>query len=208
MNYLDLILFIPIAYAAYKGFKHGLIIELFTFLALFVGLYAGIHFSDFLAIKLKSSLGWDSAYLPVIAFTLIFLALGAMVYFAGKAIEQVIKVVHLNPLNKLAGVFFAILKMLYLVSVVIVVLDGYDPKGNFIPNTLKAKSATYYPIKKVSTYSVPGMGSSLLVLQQALHKDNDSISTSVDDAMRAKVLADSLGVDPAAALKLIDHDQK
>ena len=207
MNYLDLILLIPVGYAAYKGFKHGLIIELFTFLALFVGLYAGIHFSDFVAIKLKSSLGWSSKYMPVIAFTLIFLALGAMVYFAGKAIEKVIKVVHLNPLNKLAGVLFGSLKMLYIVSVVLVLLEGYDTKGNFIPKELKFKSAMYYPIQKVSTYSVPGMGSSLLVLQQALHTEQDSVATSVDQAMRVKALADSLGVEPEEALKLVQDDK-
>jgi hypothetical protein len=89
----------------------------------------------------------------------------------------------------------------------LVLLDGYDAKGNFIPKELKSKSAMYYPIQKVSTYSVPGMGSSLLVLQQALHTEQDSVATSVDQAMRVKALADSLGVEPEEALKLVQDDK-
>ena len=48
MNFIDVLILIPVIYAAWKGFKHGLIIEVFTLLALVVGIYAGIHFSDFL----------------------------------------------------------------------------------------------------------------------------------------------------------------
>ena len=73
MNYIDILLLIPIIYAAWKGFKHGLIIEIFTLLALFVGIYVGIHFSDFTAKYLRESLGFESKYLPIIAFTLTFL---------------------------------------------------------------------------------------------------------------------------------------
>jgi membrane protein required for colicin V production len=80
MNFIDIIICIPLIYAAYKGFKHGLIIEVFTLLALFVGLYVGIHFSDFVANFLKETLEWESVYLPIISFTLVFLAVGAMVY--------------------------------------------------------------------------------------------------------------------------------
>ena len=87
MNFLDILILIPILYGAYKGFKHGFVIELFTLLAILVGIYVGIHFSDYTANWLKSSLEIDSEYLPVIAFTFTFLIVGAMIFFAGKMIE-------------------------------------------------------------------------------------------------------------------------
>ena len=46
MNFLDILILIPILYGAYKGFKHGFVIELFTLLAILVGIYVGIHFSE------------------------------------------------------------------------------------------------------------------------------------------------------------------
>ena len=122
MNFLDILILVPLIYAGWKGFKHGLIIEVFTLLALVVGLYAGIHFSDGVSKWLKVTFQWDSEYLPVISFTITFLAVGAMVYFAGKAIERVVKVTNLTPVNKFLGLFFAVLKMTYFVSVAIVLL--------------------------------------------------------------------------------------
>ena len=46
MNFLDIIIAIPLVYGAYKGFRNGFIMEIFTILALFVGLYAAFTFSD------------------------------------------------------------------------------------------------------------------------------------------------------------------
>ena len=116
MNSIDILLLIPLIYGAWKGFKHGLIIEVFTLLALFVGIYVGIHFSDFTTHLLREYLRLNSKFLPIIAFTITFLAVGAMVYFLGKTIEKLIKVTALTPLNKFAGVFFSLLKYVYMLS--------------------------------------------------------------------------------------------
>jgi membrane protein required for colicin V production len=202
VNLLDIVIVIPLIYAGYKGFKHGLIIEVFTLLALIVGLYAGIHFSDTVAAFLKKQFKWDSPYLPVISFTLVFLGLGAMIYFAGKAIERVVKVVHLSPLNKIFGSVFGLLKALYFVSVGIVLLESYDEKGNFFPKEKKEASYLYNPVKKVSEVTIPGMTSSNIFLKNELKEETDSTGLSVEDVLRAKEIADSLGIDANDAMEI------
>ena len=70
MNFLDILILIPIAYGAYKGFKHGFVIELFTLLAILVGIYVGINFSDYVANWLNTPRSTDVlrmiALVPVI----------------------------------------------------------------------------------------------------------------------------------------------
>lgn len=208
MNFIDVLIIIPLIYAGYKGFKHGLVIEVFTLLALFVGLYAGIHFSDFLAAFLKKSFEWDSEYLPIISFTLIFLAVGAMVFFAGKTIEQLIRVVNLTPLNKFFGVFFGVLKMLYIVSVVLVIAESYDEKGDFFSDEKKDSSLLYHPVIKVSTTTIPGMDESTIFLKNALKPESDSTGLTIDQVLRAKEIADSLGIDANDAIEIKKiHDE-
>lgn len=208
MNFIDVLIIVPLIYAGYKGFKHGLVIEVFTLLALFVGLYAGIHFSDFLAAFLKKSFGWDSEYLPIISFTLIFLAVGAMVFFAGKTIEQLIRVVNLTPLNKFFGVFFGVLKMLYIVSVVLVIAESYDEKGDFFSDEKKDSSLLYHPVIKVSTTTIPGMDESTIFLKNALKPESDSTGLTIDQVLRAKEIADSLGIDANDAIEIKKiHDE-
>lgn len=165
MNYLDILLFIPIAYGAWRGFKKGFIIELFTLLALLVGIYAGIHFSDFISEILKEKLGLGSKYLPAIAFTITFLGVGAMVYFGGKMLEKAIKVVALGPLNKIAGLLFGAIKMLFILSALIVILESIDEKNDFFPQDLKDSSLFYHPVKQTSLSAIPGLRYSSLFLE-------------------------------------------
>jgi membrane protein required for colicin V production len=185
-----------------------LIIEVFTLLALFVGLYAGIHFSDFIAAYLKTTFSWNSEYLPIISFTIIFLAIGAMVFFAGKTIEQMVKVVHLTPLNKFFGVFFSILKMTYFLSVLLVIAESYDEKGDFLPEEKKESSLLYKPVKAVSTTTIPGLEESTIFIKNAFKTESDSTGLTVQEIIRAKEVADSLGLDvnDAKELKRV-HDE-
>jgi membrane protein required for colicin V production len=208
MNFLDALIILPLCYAAYRGFKHGLIIEVFTLMALVLGLYAGIHFSDLVSDFMKRSFGWHSKWLPVLSFTFVFLAVGAMVYFAGKALERVVRVASLSPVNKFLGVFFAVLKMLYIVSIVIVLIESYDERGDFFPEEKKKESLLYYPVKKVSTTTVHGVASSTIFLKNALKPEADSTGLTVEQIIRAKEVADSLGIDAndAKEIKRI-HDE-
>ena len=45
MNWLDIVLAIPLLWFLYRGFRNGLIIELASLAALILGIYAALHFS-------------------------------------------------------------------------------------------------------------------------------------------------------------------
>lgn len=202
MNFIDILFLIPIGYTVYKGFKNGFIIEICTLLALLVGIYAGIHFSDGTANLLKSNWNLHSEYLPVISFTLTFLIVGAIVFFGGKMLEKVIDVAHLTPLNKFLGVLFALIKILYLLSVFVVLLESYDEKGDFIPETTKEESLLYEPVKNISLKTIPRIKESTIFLKNALKAEQDSTGLSVQEIMRAKEIADSLGIDANDVMEL------
>lgn len=202
MNFIDILFLIPIGYGVYKGFKNGFIIEICTLLALLVGIYAGIHFSDGTANLLKTSWNIHSEYLPVISFTLTFLVVGAMVFFGGKMLEKVVDVAHLTPLNKFLGVLFGLIKVLYLLSVFTVLLESYDEKGDFIKEETKTESMLYEPVKNISLTTIPRIKESTIFLTNSLRAEQDSTGLSVQDILRAKEIADSLGIDANDAIEL------
>jgi membrane protein required for colicin V production len=208
MNFLDILIAVPIGYAAWKGFKHGFIIELFTLLAILVGIYVGIHFSDAVALWMKKSFEWDSPYLPVIAFTITFLGVGAMIYFGGKVLEKMVKVVNLSPVNKAFGIVFAVLKMLYILSVLIVLIESYDDKGGFFPEKTKEKSLLYQPVRDISLRTVPALSESTIFIKNALQPEADSTGLTVDQVLRAKKVADSLGIDANDARQIMEVHRK
>lgn len=208
MNFIDILFIIPIAYAAYKGFKHGFVLELFTLLAILVGIYVGIHFSDYAANWLKTTFNWNSEYIPVVAFTITFLGVGAMIYFAGKVLEKMIKVVQLSPVNKGFGILFATLKMLYILSVLLVLIESYDEKSDFFPKEKKESSLLYYPIKDVSIKTVPALAESTIFIKNTLQPTADSTGMTVEQIIRAKEVADSLGIDAEDAKSLLEIHQQ
>jgi membrane protein required for colicin V production len=208
MNLIDILILVPIAIAVYRGFKRGFIIELFTLLAILVGIYVGIHFSDFTANWLKETFEWNSPYLPVVAFTVTFLAVGALIYFGGKVLEQMIKVVQLTPLNKALGMVFSGIKGVYIVSVLLVLLESYDEKSHFFPKESKEGSMLYEPVKNVASTTVPAIAQSPIFLNNSLREESDSTGLTIDQILRAKEVADSLGIDASDAKKIMEVHQK
>ena len=72
MNYIDIIICIPLVWGLYKGFTKGLIIEAASFIAFGLGVWGGIHFSDFIAHKISEWFNWHSPYLPIVSFAVTF----------------------------------------------------------------------------------------------------------------------------------------
>lgn len=168
MGFLDIVFAIALAWGAWKGFRKGFVIELFTFLALFLGLYAGIHFSDFMAKILVDDLDVKSNYIPTIAFTIVFLLVGAMVYFGGIALEKMIDIVQLSLLNKFLGVLLGILKMVFLLGAITLLIESYDEKGDFISEEAKSDSVFYQPLKSAVSFAIPAFERSTLFLKNTL----------------------------------------
>lgn len=208
MNFLDALFLIPLIYAAYKGFKHGFVIEIFTLLAFFVGIYAAVNFSDYAANKLQDEFELQQMYLAPTAFALTFLVVGALVFFAGKALEQLVKVAALSPLNKGAGGLFGLLKMAYILSIALVIVESYDEKKRYFKEESTSTSMLYQPLKNLGMITVPGLKESQIFIENAWKNESDSTGLSVDDLFRAKQAADSLGIDAEDAMTIKKiHDE-
>ncbi|WP_107039089.1 CvpA family protein [Brumimicrobium mesophilum] len=208
MNFVDIVILVPLLYAAWVGFRKGLIIEVFTLLALLVGIYAGIHFSDWTSNLIKDKINIEGRYLPVVAFTLTFLGVGAMVYFAGKMIERMLKVVNLSPVNKILGLFFGVIKMLYTLSILIILIETYDERGNFIPKDVKNESYLYNPVRLTASATIPAIEESTIWLKNSVN-DNffDGQDLNLDNFQELKNKADSLGL-TLEDLKLLKEQYK
>lgn len=162
MNFIDLLIIIPTIYGGWQGFKKGFIIEIFTLLALLVGVYAGVHLSDQVSIVLRDHVSITWKYLPTVSFILVFLMVGAMVYFLGKLVEKVIDLTGMKLLNKMAGLFFGVVKFIYVISIILLVEESFQIKGDVLPSDAKKKSLLYQPIKDLSFKTIPSFRDSEL----------------------------------------------
>lgn len=187
MNYFDIFVLVAMIYAAWKGFRKGFIIELFTFLALFFGLYAGIHFTDWMSNLLTENFDVVSEYLPLISFVIVFLAVGAMVYFGGKAVEKLVKIVQLGLVNKFLGILFSMLKMTFILGSAIVLIESYDEKQDVISSDFKEDSILYRPMYDLILTCLPAFEDSSLFVKKAL-LNKDFLPETVDKIQGGEVI--------------------
>ena len=198
MNFIDLLILVPLLLAAWKGFKRGFIIEIFIVLALLVGIYCGIHFSDYTSDLIKDKLNVSSIYLPLISFALTFTVIAVGIYFIGKMLEKVIKIAQLSLLNKLGGVFFSVVKTLYFMSTLFLLIASVQEKTEIIPTATLNESLLYTPVSKLSLATIPYLKESKLFITENFK----STSYTEKEVMRAKEIADSLGISTTDSLEL------
>lgn len=143
MNYIDILLIVPLLWAGYKGWKKGFILEIFSLLALIAGIYAGIHFSDAVAGWLTKGLDIKSDYLPVISFAVTFIGVVVAVHFLGKALSGVVKAAALGGINRALGAVFSIAKVALITGIVIYMFHGLDNRMGLLKPEMKEGSLLY-----------------------------------------------------------------
>lgn len=157
MNYLDIIIAIILLLFGFKGFRRGLIIEVVTLLALVVGLYGAMHFSDFTAERLVEYIEVKPEYLNTIAFVLTFILLVIIVNLIGRAASKLAKTLELGFLDKIGGFVFGAAKGLLLCSVFVVVFNNLQFFG-IVKEEAKKESKLFPYVEQTVPYLYQGYG--------------------------------------------------
>ncbi len=150
MNVIDIVIGIPLLWAVYNGFKKGLIVEVSSLVALVLGIYGAIHFSDFTADFIRNNFDYDSQYMGYIAFAITFLLIVIGVNLLGKLLSKLADAIALGVVNKILGVLFSLLKWVIVLSIVVFFVDYVNKKKEFIPKEMQEKSILYQPMLDIS----------------------------------------------------------
>lgn len=155
MNYVDILLALPMFWGAYKGFKRGILIELALFAALFTGLYAAVKFSDYTSIFLHEQYAVEEQYLPFISFLVTFGAVVLAILFFAKLLERVLMALFVNIFNQLAGLLFGMIKMALIMSVVINLFLSINTRTHLVSQSKFEGSYLFEPLSKLAPLIIP-----------------------------------------------------
>jgi membrane protein required for colicin V production len=147
MNAIDIVFLILFLWAAWKGFKRGLVIELASLAALVLGIYAALNFSTYAAGVLEKYVEMDPYWLNILSFSLTFLLVMVAVIFLGKMLEKVVKLVMLGLINKLLGLVFSVLKTAMVLSVLIFLFNLIDHDKRIYPEEKRQDSRLFAPVE-------------------------------------------------------------
>jgi membrane protein required for colicin V production len=166
MNYLDIIILIPLAIFVFKGLRNGLILEVASLAALFIGIFAGIYLSDFVSGLLIKHFGLHAGNTSGAAFVLIFIAVIIVVRLIAKSLEKALDITPLGIVNKLLGAMFAALKILFVISLVFYAINKFDTAEKLITHPTKEKSFLYKPVAAIAPLAIPRIKAEYAKLQE------------------------------------------
>jgi membrane protein required for colicin V production len=175
MNYLDIIICIPVAWGLYKGFTKGLILEVASLFSLLGAVWVALNFSDFIARFIRDKLGWTNQYVPVISFVVLFIGVLAGVYLLAKLVERSIDAASLGPVNRVLGALFGAFKFALILSVIFFMIDAVEKSYPMISPEKKTKSLLYKPVSSIAPMVIPGLKGSQVgdLVKEHLKKDKD-----------------------------------
>lgn len=174
MNFLDLIILLPIAYFAYRGFVSGFIREVFGIIGIILAVYITFEYMATIA-------GFLAPYVEnrdrsvIVAGIISFIIIVAIVQLAGYVLEKFVDIIQLGIVNKLAGLIFGALKTAIIISTALLLLAGLG-----IPSEESSSNSVSYPVViymapaafDLVASIVPGTEDFIKTIEKAIQENN------------------------------------
>ena len=178
MNYLDIVISIPLLYGLIKGFTNGLIKEITGLLGLFIGFYVAINFSTYLHPKFEGVLGGYEQFIPIIAFATLFIVSVFMIKILGYIINKLTKALALGFISKILGAIFGFLKVLVIFIFLLAIVTDYD----LIDKTTKEETVLLKPLQEISELITPEIKKNKTKILDKVDKKKEEIKSRINNS--------------------------
>jgi membrane protein required for colicin V production len=151
---IDLIVLVILVLAIIKGYQRGLIVGLFSFIAVIIGLAAAIKLSAVVAEHLGKSVKVSERWLPLLSFFIVFLVVVLLVRLGAKLVQRSVELAMLGWVNKLGGIVFYLAIYIAVFSVFLF----YIEKMNLLKPATISKSETWPYVHPWGPRIIDGLG--------------------------------------------------
>lgn len=143
INYLDLIIIIPVLYGIIRGIMRGFIFEIIASISIFAALFLAIKGSDLMNQYLLDNQIISEKLSKIWAFAIVFIVVIVLLYFIGKIMEQILKAAKLDALNRILGGLTGGIKLFFIACILLHYLDKVDRSFQIIKPETKDQSLLY-----------------------------------------------------------------
>lgn len=136
---IDLAFALVLAFAFWKGYQRGLIVALFSFVAVFIALAAAMKLSAVTAKWLMQEANVNNAWLPFFSFILVMVAMLLLVRLGANMLEAAFKMMWVGWVNTVGGILLYALLSTTTFSILLFYVDQVQ----LISNETKSASICY-----------------------------------------------------------------
>ena len=152
--FIDILFLFAMIAALFKGYSNGLIVAVFSFAAIIIGLAAALKLSSAVAVWLQTSTSISSYWLPFLSFALVMFGVVLLVRMGAKIVEKTVQFAMMGWINKLGGIILYAALHISLLSVIIFFFD----KMHLLKQDTIASSKSYNFIQPWGPKVIAGFG--------------------------------------------------
>ena len=145
MNWLDVLLLLPLLVGLIRGLMRGLISEVIAIAAVILGIVGANIFGAPFTTWILTQFGWPEAVCSIVSYVLLFLGITIALSLIGQGLTRLIKVIRLGWLNRILGGLFGICKYGLVVLFIVFILDKTNESFHWFENAQVFKSSVVYP---------------------------------------------------------------
>lgn len=145
MNWLDVLLVLPLVVGLVRGLMHGLISEIIAIVVVILGVLGARLWAPAFSTFLLAQFAWPQGVCDVVAYTLLFLGIAIVLAIVAKMLTKFMRAIHLGWANRLLGGAFGVAKYGILVLIAVFVMDRTNQAFHWLDNAPVVKSSVVYP---------------------------------------------------------------
>lgn len=177
MNYLDIVISILLLYGLIKGYSNGIIKEITNTISVFLAIYIGIHFSEFIHPYFNLDVFNDyKNAIPLIAFLIVFVIILIIIKSVGELINRLTKLLALGLISRFLGAIFGTLKFLLVCCALFLLGNNY----HLIDDKTQKSSILFIPIRGVTEIIIPEINKSKKIFIEATKEETKKAKKVLD----------------------------
>lgn len=132
MSTIEIVIVALLLWGAINGFIKGFVLQSLTLIALVLGVWAAYEFHDAIGAALANWFSLGPRLMKMVAFSLIFILVLTGMHFLSRLITHLMGKSVLGKLNRIGGALFGVIKMAFILSVIIFIIEKFDANTRLI----------------------------------------------------------------------------
>ena len=145
MNWLDILLVLPLVVGLVRGLMRGFISEVIAIVVVILGVLGARLAAPTCSAWFMQQFAWPQGVCDIVAYTLVFLAIAVILSVIARLLTKFFRAIHLGWANRLLGGVFGICKYGIIVLLAVFILDKTNEAFHYLDEAPVVKTSVVYP---------------------------------------------------------------
>ena len=154
MNWLDVLLVLPLLFGLIRGLMRGFLSEIIAIVVVVLGVVGARYLSPAFTSWLLAQFAWPQGVCELVAYMLIFLGIAIVLSILAQLLNRFIRAIHLGWVNRLLGGLFGLAKYGIIVLVAVFIMDKTNESFHWLDESPVVQSSVVYPYYVQATHAI------------------------------------------------------